>query len=407
VEILKKLYDALVHSQNQFASGGLLLMAAGSVVAMFRNVPKAIWDWFVYQTTISLIITDENNEFDWLRKWLEGQNLTKKARHIDIATGNRRFWWRKQETDTVMAPAPGSHWMLYGRRPVFVKVDRLDDTKSGERKESIKFRTLGRNQAFFKNLIQEVADKKRLETPKPKLFVWNKDEWKEIAPYEPRHLETVIVSDDLKNGLVKDIENFKNSREWYAEMGIPYHRGYLFEGPAGTGKTSLVVGLSRHFNAQVYILKINEISDSTLRDAVFGITPNAFVILEDIDCIKATMSRVPVIKEDSDDKDKGSDAGGNLFGVTLSGLLNVLDGMLAPNGVLFFMTTNHVEKLDSALIRPGRVDVQEHIGVANEAQKAEMYERFFPGKTVPQEYLNKEMTMADLQKILMALRTRS
>ena len=371
-------------------------MVVGSVIAMFRAIPKKIWNWVVYQTTVSLIVTDENNEFDWLRKWLQQQNIVKKARHIDVSTGNGRKWWRTQEENTVITPAPGNHWMIYRGRPLAVKVVRLDDTKSGEYKEWIKFTMLGRNSGFFRKMVQDIIDQKKKDVPTPKLFIWNKDMWRQINPYEPRCLDTVIFSNGLKKELVKDIENFKNSQAWYAEMGIPYHRGYLFEGPAGTGKTSLVVGLSRYFNAQVYILKISDMSDAVLRDAVFATAPNSFIILEDIDCTKAAANRVPVKKDGNTDSDVVE-----LFGVTLSGLLNVLDGMLAPSGVMFFMTTNHVEKLDPALIRPGRIDVQKHIGLADDYQKIELYKKFFPGEIIPYELRNKSMTMADMQQVLM------
>ena len=69
----------------------------------------------------------------------------------------------------------------------------------------------------------------------------------------------------------------------------------------------------------------------------------------------------------------------NQNGVTLSGLLNVLDGFTAPTGVLFVMTTNHVERLDPALLRPGRIDYKLYLGKASDRQKMELYRRFFPG----------------------------
>jgi hypothetical protein len=66
------------------------------------------------------------------------------------------------------------------------------------------------------------------------------------------------------------------------------------------------------------------------------------------------------------------------FGVTLSGLLNVLDGFSAPENVLFFMTSNQIEMLDPALLRPGRIDYRLYLGKATEEQKTELYRRFFP-----------------------------
>jgi chaperone BCS1 len=95
-------------------------------------------------------------------------------------------------------------------------------------------------------------------------------------------------------------------------------------------------------------------------------------------------------------------------GTTLSGLLNVLDGFHAPTGVLFVMTTNHVEKLDQALLRPGRIDYKLYLGRASDCQKAELYRRFFPDSSEmeAQEFIEASRsaeTMAEFQGLLLAL----
>jgi chaperone BCS1 len=95
-------------------------------------------------------------------------------------------------------------------------------------------------------------------------------------------------------------------------------------------------------------------------------------------------------------------------GITLSGLLNVLDGFHAPSGVLFVMTTNHVEKLDQALLRPGRIDYKLYLGKASDFQKVELYRRFFSdaSETDAREFVEASRsaeTMAEFQGLLLAL----
>lgn len=95
-------------------------------------------------------------------------------------------------------------------------------------------------------------------------------------------------------------------------------------------------------------------------------------------------------------------------GVTLSGLLNVLDGFYAPTGVLFVMTTNQVEKLDQALLRPGRIDYRLYLGKASDRQKVELYRRFFPhsSETEAREFVEisrSAETMAEFQGLLLGL----
>ena len=94
--------------------------------------------------------------------------------------------------------------------------------------------------------------------------------------------------------------------------------------------------------------------------------------------------------------------------VTLSGLLNVLDGFYAPSNVLFVMTTNHVEALDSALLRPGRIDYKLYLGRASDRQKIELYRRFFPDASELEaktfvESSGAAITMAEFQGLLLGL----
>jgi chaperone BCS1 len=95
-------------------------------------------------------------------------------------------------------------------------------------------------------------------------------------------------------------------------------------------------------------------------------------------------------------------------GVTLSGLLNVLDGFFAPTGVLFMMTTNRIEALDPALLRPGRIDYRLYLGKATDLQKMELYRRFFPAASESKaravvEACRSTETMAEFQGLLLGM----
>src|SRR5260370_10966865 len=122
-------------------------------------------------------------------------------------------------------------------------------------------------------------------------------------------------------------------------------------------------------------------------------------------------SRRPRAGADSGGEHNGKESGCTVHtqkGMTLSGLLNVLDGFHAPSGVLFVMTTNHVEKLDNALLRPGRIDYKLYLGKATDHQKLELYRRFFPDSSEMEargfvEASRSSETMAEFQGLLLAL----
>src|SRR5690606_10180375 len=124
-----------------------------------------------------------------------------------------------------------------------------------------------------------------------------------------------------------------------------HHRGYLFYGEPGTGKTSMISALANHFTKNLAVLSLNSIkTDEQLAEALANAPNNAFIVIEDIDACGVNVSRTHEEKQQ---------------GITFSGLLNALDGIITADETVIFMTTNHIDRLDPALIRPGRVDLKE------------------------------------------------
>jgi mitochondrial chaperone BCS1 len=242
------------------------------------------------------------------------------------------------------------------------------------------------------------------------LYIYN-DGWDYVEGYSPRVLDSVVLEPGEKEHLLQDMAQFRRSKQRYERLGVPYHRGYLLYGPPGTGKTSFVSALAAHFGLSIYTVNLSDFSDRSLMIAVNQVPANSVLLFEDIDCMRSSQPRAAV------DSGAGQNASVALStkenvstqnGVTLSGLLNVLDGFHAPTGVLFVMTTNHVEKLDQALLRPGRIDYRLYLGKASDHQKAELYRRFFPdaSEIEAREFVEASQTaetMAEFQGLLLAL----
>lgn len=412
--LFDKITSHLLSGNNQFASGGLLLMVIGGIVAAMKSIPGRIYDWFTRQFTLTLTITDEQEAFLWFKWWFHNQEYSKRFRNMDAYTP-----WAEGGYRVMLAPAPGRHWFFRSRRPLYISLIRSEDKKSegfssARRTESFVIWTFGRKQAYMNTLLKEIrSDFEKAFTTKPKLMLWSADdEWTTSPAYTPRNLDSVILPEGHKTALVHDIDQFKASKAWYEGMGIPFHRGYLFYGPPGTGKTSLVTGLSSHYNTRVYVLKLGDMIDSSLMSAIGAVKPDSMVVLEDVDCAVLKREIAANGKPKTKDKDEDSENGEKrLLGVSLSGLLNALDGMQTPSGVMFFMTTNHVDKLDHALLRPGRTDVKMFIGPATEAQKHDLYKRFFPEDDVisAAQFIQQfpaANSMAEFQELLMQERNR-
>jgi chaperone BCS1 len=401
--IFQAIYQLLSAGHNQFASGGLLLMAVGAVGAALRNIPMRMWQWVYGQVTLHLTIIDSRDAFDWFKWWFYRQQYSKRARRVDVDNP-----WGVVGAEFL--PAPGRHWFFYKGRPIRIVLTREEgkESHSSKRKEEITLSTFGRDQKFLREIVAEMQaayDSRQGRRAMLFTFSTNDGYWRERSHYRPRPLNSVVMDGVVKEDILEDIRKFLDSEKWYENTGIPYHRGYLFHGPPGTGKTSLIAALSEHFKSRVYYLRLNEISDLGLNEAMRTIPAGAMIVMEDIDCVTATAAR------EKTDKDESSGDLNLKLGVTLSGLLNALDGVHSPQGAMYFMTTNHIGKLDPALIRPGRIDVRILLDKPKVEQLVEMYHRFFGGASntdamrfIEQQGLEGGCTMAEFQERLLRAR---
>lgn len=391
-----------VLAHSQFAQGGLLLMIIGALGAYARKLPSNLWSWFLHQTTMSVSILGTDYMYIWVKAWASQKDYTRRVRSFDAfgeSTGDR-YW-------CYLRPGPGRHWCLYKGYPLLMYFEREKPQGTTQFTETITLRTFGRSRTRLDVLTEEIiaAYQTHLKVfnEESHLFTWETTEWSESS-FEPRPLESVLLPASIKQSIVSDITLFLESKDWYQHMGIPYHRGYLLHGPPGTGKSSFISGLSSHFKFSVYLLKLNSLNDLSLMQAVRRIKSGSMVVFEDIDCV--TTSRVqPDISVHSRPETKDKTAGIPVGHVSLSGLLNALDGIESSTGVIYVMTTNHKDRLDPALIRPGRIDIQVELSAATWDQRLELYQRFFPEDSEESTlgYISERnnLTMAELQEALL------
>ena len=402
--------EALKHilsGQHQFASEGLLLMIVGGLGVYMRAIPRNLWDWFVSQTTLTITVTDDDAAFVWVKEWFLDQKFITRIRRVDLDTELVR-------QKAALIPAQGHHYFWYAGRPFRVECYRSEDAKgfSARRIEYLTFRTVGRKQIFLNKLVTEVVRcHEKILALNSSLHIRDDGYWNRVQAYTPRLLESVILQAGEKEHLLNDIAKFKSSHDRYRQLGVPYHRGYLFYGPPGTGKTSLVSALAANFGMSIYAISLTEFNDRSLMRAIHDVPQNSLILFEDIDCMKAADARPSAEAQANlrlaENPNASVEPSMNL-GVTLSGLLNVLDGFHAPEAVLFVMTTNKIETLDDALLRPGRIDYRLYLGKADQAQKIELYQRFFPQASAREANAFVELnrhaeTMAEFQGLLLGL----
>jgi SpoVK/Ycf46/Vps4 family AAA+-type ATPase len=176
---------------------------------------------------------------------------------------------------------------------------------------------------------------------KLRISVTNKySEWNTYSRIPVRRLNTVYMDERVKERIMADIREFLNSEDEYDAFGIPYKKTYLLTGVPGSGKTSLIKALCNEIHYNLGIMSMSrDMDNATIQSSFRNIDPKTVLLLEDIDCLfeKRTSVETPSF--------------------TFSNLLNILDGVLFKHGLIVFITTNHPEKLDHALLRQGRTDL--------------------------------------------------
>ncbi|XP_063948784.1 AAA-ATPase ASD, mitochondrial [Daucus carota subsp. sativus] len=207
-----------------------------------------------------------------------------------------------------------------------------------------------------------------------KLFTNNKEEgyagsvWTHVAFVHPATFETLALEPGLKEEIVNDLLTFSKAKDFYGNVGRAWKRGYLLHRPPGTGKSTMVAAMANLLEYDVYDLELTSVENNTeLRKLLINTTGKSIIVIEDIDCsLDLTGQRNEEKKEaeSSNARDRFKKAVTNegkdkkTSKVTLSGLLNFIDGLWSACGSerIFVFTTNYIEKVDPALIRTRRMD---------------------------------------------------
>lgn len=195
-----------------------------------------------------------------------------------------------------------------------------------------------------------------------------------------RPLEALSLDENTATLVRTDLEKFFSGFKKYTRIGIPHRRGYILSGKPGTGKSSLIRAISASFNMNICCVNLKTVkTDSDLRRAFSQLPEESILVFEDIDAQsdvvldRAFHKKTEKIQLADLLGDNDKDFSLKESKVTLAGILAGLDGHMVPPRTIIIMTSNHPERLDPALIRPGRIDMHLHMGYCTHYQLQHMY----------------------------------
>jgi len=387
---------------NQVFIGGVGAIITGSLLFLMKSIPLHIWNVLLDQLTVSLTIRGDEEAYHWFSKLLASHPRMNSLRNlmlIDQHSQDNRYYAKTWN----FHPGYGVFYIRFGYTIIrVIKVNEKEQqitggywqkTKASD-KDKVILTTFGRSQEPLRKLIAE-AEKLRAVKDGLQVYIPNGQNWGVLPIKAKRDLDSIYLPKSIKTDILSDANWFYSNKTWFKEKGIPHRRGYLFHGLPGTGKTSLAAALASHLNKPLYYLNLNSVTSDQELSALFqNSSEEAIYLIEDIDCSYMTKDRV--VERDQTAVE---------FHVTLSGLLNAIDGIVASEGRILIMTTNHVQKLDTALIRPGRIDRSWEFSSIAVEEAIQMIKSFCPDLTDEQALiLAKKLpakTPAELQCLLM------
>ncbi|CDY38456.1 BnaA10g17020D [Brassica napus] len=224
---------------------------------------------------------------------------------------------------------------------------------------------------------KEIRDERRILM----LHSLNSLRWESVILEHPSTFETMAMEEELKRDVIADLDRFIRRKDFYKRVGKAWKRGYLLYGPPGTGKSSLVAAMANYLKFDVYDLQLASVMrDSDLRRLLLATRNRSILVIEDIDCAVDLPNRARTVASlrfgsvfygsvtvKSNRTKPKSILITILFisgPLTLSGLLNFIDGLWSSCGDerIIIFTTNHKDRLDPALLRPGRMDMHIYMG---------------------------------------------
>lgn len=402
MDLVKNIFSGGLGMGTGAISDTVKLVVIGGTVETARRVASSSWNSFVDSFFLTAHFTQMDSPYEWIMHWLSQQPAWGRSREFDITTRSVKkgsanagdfgdddedqdevalTHGRKKNMIAFMPAQDTTHTIYY--RGHWLRITRSKRTTDWGTYQEVKISVVARNNTVIKQLVLE-AKKMYEKDAEHRIHVFIPDQWgswRWNGSRQKRPMESIVLEANVKDMIVADCKDFIASEDWYAERGIPYRRGYLLYGVPGSGKTSLIHALAGELGLDIYALSLaaKGMSDNTLTQLMGHLPTRCIVLLEDLDASfthSTTRDKkstgVPTVPTSSQSTESDGSS------LTLSGLLNAIDGVTAPEGRILFATTNHIDRLDEALRRPGRMDVWINFKYATQWQAEGIFKRFFP-----------------------------
>lgn len=370
MDFFHPIITAVTHqlTTNQFFTGTVTAGILGGLAFALRSIPGKLWNLFLSIFSLELTINNDQDEFYSVNKYVLDKVLIRKLSRVFSV----QSVWGKQSLNSnapravgdterqvlELTPGYGSHWGVWNGRLVRVTKSLNENSNSKDFKERLSVRVLTASRKVAQELLndaQKYIDDKEASTTVT-VFTNGSYSWNRMTVLRKRSFDTVFLPAGVAESLLGKVDKFLGSEQVYSDRGVPYHLGVFLSGKPGCGKSSAIHALASYLGRDVYFLNLNSVSSAAELVHLFSQASweRAIMAIEDID------GQTAALKSRTSDNTRGDQEV-----IDLSTVLNLLDGLISPHGMVVLATSNHPEMLDEALMRKSRFDLHLTLGELN------------------------------------------
>ncbi|MGE5370251.1 MAG: AAA family ATPase [Chloroflexota bacterium] len=334
-------------ASNQLLAGGVGTLAFGAAMYLFRAVPEKALEILGKTLWTKVFVESMSNEYADVDAFIEGRRLNFFSRSLELKDGGLKTGF-------------GGGWGLYDG--VLFSYAKTKSTQQVAPFETITVSFLTRDRSVVERFMRDCKP----EEHRNAIFIssYSASGSDGGLRRRKRSLDTVFVDRAIKDRLVSRLKWFQGAEAWHMSRGIPWKLGIVLHGPPGTGKTSLIHALASDFGFDIKYIKSLHGLGAAFRTG----TTNDLFVIEDIDTISGGLSREGVKELRGEEPARAA---------PLHEILNAMDGMQTPDGLKFIVTTNHLDRLDPAIVRPGRIDEVIEVGPLSLESARAMFAAFY------------------------------
>ena len=310
----------------------IILAILGYVGLYFREIPKIIMEYICYKFSLSVTVNSENQIMYYrIEQYLTQTYKNQLSKHILY---NQCYLRNSDSFKDIQAIGRGKKYIKIAPFTYLIIKKYSEGNNYPVYFTEIYFIGLNREKYFNDMNASIFYDENK---NKIKIFPF-----KYTTTYieQPcRNINSIFGS--APKLVMNHILNWIDNKEIYIKNGFLYKTGILLYGEAGTGKSTLIRAVTSYLKWDLHVISFKDYKTAQdLINRISNIPEKSIISFEDIDTVITN-------------RDKSEESS-----VLLGTILNILDGTLSPSEVIFFATTNEINKLDKALIRDGRFDLK-------------------------------------------------